>query len=160
VKPEVRERHREHWANQYSKPVPFLDRFWSRVAEGEPDECWEWIGARGPQGYGMFQVKIRMARRAHRISYELAHGPIPEGMQVLHRCDNPPCVNPAHLRLGTARDNTYDMLAKGRHVGAAKTHCPQGHPYNEANTYVSIGANGRPARQCRTCRRNRVKGLL
>ena len=76
--------------------------------------CWSWTGARGPQGYGFIKRKDGTQLRAHRVSYELAFGPIPPGLQVCHRCDNPPCVRPGHLFLGTARDNAADMVAKGR----------------------------------------------
>ena len=75
--------------------------------------CWEWVGSRTPKGYGKVHFKGR-TKRAHRISYELAHGPIPNGLTVCHTCDNPPCINPAHLFLGTNADNRRDMMAKGR----------------------------------------------
>lgn len=86
------------------------DGFWRKVDIGEPNDCWEWTGHRDRQGYG----RAMKSFLAHRGSFELAHGPIPEGLCVLHRCDNPPCVNPAHLLLGTKRDNAQDAIAKGR----------------------------------------------
>lgn len=78
------------------------------------DGCIVWMGARHPYGYGLMNLRGRMVR-AHRAAYELHHGPIPPGLIVRHTCDNPPCVNPAHLVVGTKRDNTADMLERGRH---------------------------------------------
>jgi hypothetical protein len=100
--------------------TPILDRFWRYSNEGEPDQCWEWTGkARHPFGYGVFGLGTRQAgtMQAHRFSYQLYVGPIPDGMCVLHKCDNPPCVNPDHLFLGTRADNNHDMIAKGRYRG-------------------------------------------
>ena len=79
----------------------------SRVLPG--GECIEWTGARSAAGYGRLGTKY-----AHRVAYEKAHGPIARGMVVRHRCDNPPCVNPAHLELGTQADNMRDMAVRGR----------------------------------------------
>jgi DNA-binding Xre family transcriptional regulator len=92
---------------------PELDehRFWSKV--DTTGECWLWMGSRRPLGYGAVKVGGRVLH-AHRVAYELTHGSIPEGFVVMHRCDNPPCVNPAHLHLGTRSENTRDMHAKGR----------------------------------------------
>jgi DNA-binding transcriptional regulator YiaG len=89
-----------------------VERFWSKV-DKRPDECWNWEAARAKNGYGRFMLNGRN-RLAHVIAYELARGPIPSGLYVLHRCDNPPCVRPDHLFLGTLSDNTQDCLAKGR----------------------------------------------
>lgn len=91
--------------------APATSRFWARVEKS--DACWLWTGPLINAGYGKFKVESR-TRSAHRFSYELRHGPIPEGMIICHTCDNPPCVNPDHLFLGTNKDNSRDMVAKNR----------------------------------------------
>ena len=90
------------------------DRFWTKVdRSGGPDACWEWMGARAPWGYGNAWIS-GVSRSAHRAAWEAVHGPISDGLWVLHRCDNPPCCNPAHLFLGTQADNMRDAARKGR----------------------------------------------
>lgn len=86
-------------------------RFFASISITEG--CWEWQNSRLAGGYGQIKV-MGKSRLAHRVSYELAHGPIPDGLYVLHHCDNPPCVRPDHLFLGTARDNIRDCLSKRR----------------------------------------------
>lgn len=87
--------------------------FWNRVAIGELSECWLWIGDVSEAGYGVFSVN-HTGTGAHRVAYEYANGIIPDGMNVCHRCDVPPCVNPNHLFLGTHQDNMDDKVSKGR----------------------------------------------
>lgn len=89
------------------------DRFAKYVAPGDADACWLWLGTKTEDGYGQMW-NGRRSRIAHRIAYELEFGEIPPGLLVCHRCDNPPCCNPAHLFLGTVMDNALDMIAKGR----------------------------------------------
>ena len=86
--------------------------FWFRVAM-PTDGCWEWQGGRQHQGYGQFRIRER-TQAAHRVAWEMSYGPIPKGMVVCHKCDNPPCCRPDHLFLGTTRDNQRDKWAKGR----------------------------------------------
>ncbi|NDC95747.1 HNH endonuclease [bacterium] len=86
--------------------------FFSKVLKTE--SCWIWTGFRFPFGYGNFYIGKNKNISTHRYSYELHKGEIPEGMVVMHTCDNPPCVNPEHLVLGTQGDNLRDMMAKGR----------------------------------------------
>lgn len=95
-----------------------VDRILSKV-KGGPGGCWIWTGTRNRWGYGGVSVKGRMWL-AHRASYTLFAEPIPDGLQVCHRCDNPPCINPKHLFLGTPRDNVADMISKGRAVKLAQ----------------------------------------
>jgi len=104
-----------------SKSIPAVDRFWPKVAKREPNDCWEWSGARDPNGYGRFYHGRGSYKLSHRVAWELINGVIPGpsgllGMYVLHRCDNPPCCNPGHLFLGTHTDNMADMARKGRHA--------------------------------------------
>ncbi len=97
---------------------PLETRFWNAVDKS--GECWLWIANKDKNGYGKIYANRKHAR-AHRVSWELHYGPIPKGLQVLHNCpsgDNPSCVNPAHLFLGTNSDNMQDKVAKGR--------CPRG----------------------------------
>ena len=95
-----------------------LARFWARVEVASDDECWPWTGGRMTKGYGVFFPRKGKAMGAHRFSWELHNGvEIPDRMQVMHSCDNPPCVNPAHLSVGTSGDNNADKSAKGRNPG-------------------------------------------
>ena len=90
-----------------------VDRFWSKVDRCEPDQCWEWKAAKDIAGYGRLN-RFGRPELSHRVSYQLHHGPIPEGLHVLHSCDNPGCVNPAHLHLGTNTDNIREKMERGR----------------------------------------------
>ena len=107
------------------------ERFWEHAERGSEDDCWEWQGYRTSKGYGRMQVNY-ISLGAHRLSWEIHNGPVPDGLLVCHRCDNPPCVNPEHLFVGTCVDNAQDMLAKGR-----------------ATTGASNGAHTQPHRRPR-----------
>ncbi len=89
-------------------------RFNKKYVINEVTDCWEWTAALNNIGYGMFRWTSNKMRTAHRVSYELFNGPIPIGLAVCHSCDNPKCVNPAHLWAGTLKQNAEDMVAKGR----------------------------------------------
>jgi hypothetical protein len=122
-------------------------RFWDKVQTGPG--CWEWQASRDRRnGYGWFWFEGKM-QKAHRVSYRLNVGPIPEGLQLDHLCRNRGCVNPAHLEPVTSRENTLrgDTFAAAQ---AARTHCPQGHEYTEENT-----ARWNRKRYCRACHRSR-----
>ena len=118
--------------------------------------CWVWQGYLNADNYGNIKVAGIM-KKVHRVSWEVFNGPIPEGICVCHTCDNPPCVNPEHLFLGTRLDNMKDQQKKGRHDNTKKTHCKQGHLFNETNTryYMYDGHNHRV---CRVCDRLRQRG--
>lgn len=88
-------------------------RFNAKFDRRTADECWEWTAARNQHGYGLFHARP-LEQLAHRMAYRFAYGDIPSGFQICHRCDNPPCVNPGHLFLGTHRDNMIDRESKGR----------------------------------------------
>lgn len=100
-----------------ASPVRTLaERFWEKVAKAGPDDCWLWTAALNEHGYGVMRPEGRRSGptvKAHRVSAQLAGMDI-EGLFVRHACDNPPCVNPAHLEPGTPKDNADDMIARGR----------------------------------------------
>lgn len=121
-------------------------RFWNKCKTAS-NGCWIWTGAR-VRGYGVFHMSRKMGY-AHRMAWIIRHGTIPSGAHICHHCDNPPCVNPAHLFVGTPRDNAQDMVKKGRAAWSGITHCPYGHQYTAANTYR--GKTGK--RYCKTCNR-------
>lgn len=124
--------------------------FWSRTRPAE-NGCIEWAGCVDSFGYG------RVGRGqipAHRVSYMLTKGEIGDYL-VCHSCDNPRCVNPDHLWLGTQTDNMRDMVRKGRHSKQQRQQCIHGHPFDEANTYRKSGGQ----RSCRACNRGAVERL-
>lgn len=121
------------------------------------DSCWLWTGSKTSFGYGQMSFGPHDGSRrtwpAHKVSWMLHKGDIPDGLFVCHQCDNPPCVNPDHLFLGTAGDNTRDCISKGRDRGPVAanreaTHCIRGHEFTPENTWVNPKIGGR---QCRMC---------
>lgn len=128
------------------------ERFLCSV-EVQSNGCWLWRGSPEKRGYGRFYMNGNHNVRAHRAAYVLFRGEIPAGMLVCHSCDNPGCVNPAHLWLGTGSDNMRDMVAKGRgrfHYGL-RAHCEAGHPFTPENTYQR-SEGGRRCRECKNAR--------
>lgn len=127
--------------------------------------CWEKTGFRrtprgmahrGPDfGYGLMCYRNKNWS-AHRLAWKLVNGDIPTGMLVMHKCDNPPCCNPDHLKLGTSLDNQKDMSAKKRAAGQSKTHCKRGHELSGENLYLAP-YKGRFLRSCKTCNRLRQR---
>jgi hypothetical protein len=125
------------------------ESFWSRVDVRSDDECWEWQGAITAVGYAKLPFAWE-GRIASRYSYYLnIDENFNRNLFVCHRCDNPICVNPKHLFLGTQKDNMQDMQAKGRSAQAKKTHCPQGHEYRPEN----LCKRRDNRRQCKICKR-------
>lgn len=118
----------------------------SKLVE-KPSGCIEWSGFTDRDGYGQFGAN-RKKIATHRLAWEIANGPIPDGGQVLHRCDNPPCCNPAQLFIGTHADNMTDRLDKGRYL---RPKCRRGHKRTTENTHVRIRPNGYTQRTCLDC---------
>jgi hypothetical protein len=136
------------------------ERFWRLVDRRGPEECWPWLGGTGgghPRGrfWGGKDFGERLIY-SHRIAWELLRGPIPDGLVIDHLCRNGLCQNPAHMRLVTQYVNVTENSESPLALNLAKTHCPQGHPYDDVNTAVitrGIGRMGKPGptRICLTC---------
>jgi hypothetical protein len=135
-----------------------MQRFWDKVDKS--GDCWLWTASKTHQGYGYFRFDGTM-RKAHRMSWLLANGEIPDEMFVCHTCDNPSCVNPEHLWLGNNQDNMDDMNIKSRHAMTKRTHCPKGHEYDEQNTrkYTNpiTGQFMRACRKCDSVRKQKIR---
>ena len=132
-----------------------IERFFSKVSKTET--CWIWTAAHNGIGYGRIRIGGRSGRLlyAHRLSYELVNGAIPEGLVIDHLCKNPSCVNPSHLDAVPQKINAQRGDA-GKHMkiyNGLKTHCPSGHAYDDDNTHHS--PSGR--RHCRACARLRSR---
>lgn len=127
-----------------------MDRFWDKV--DKTSDCWIWTAAKSAAGYGRFKLNGRLVS-PHRLAYEMAFGDIPPGSDVCHRCDNPPCVNPEHLFVGSRSDNMQDCIAKGRFVARDRTRfCINGHDKD----VVGRDAAG----HCLVCSRRRKRDYM
>jgi hypothetical protein len=146
----------ESMKNARLRKHDFWKGFWSKVNRSNgPNACWPWMAAKKGGDYGLYRGK-----GAHRLAWEFCHKTqIPAGLHCCHTCDNPPCVNPTHLFLGTPQENVHDAMRKGRQVARKpgekiKTHCIHGHPFTPENTYIQTPTGGRA---CITCRKERYQ---
>jgi hypothetical protein len=101
------------YAHGHNSKQDLEERVWGHINIGNPNECWEWVGGKNKDGYGRLNISGRIDR-AHRVVYRLANGDIPPNKIILHSCNNPSCCNPNHLRAGTYKENTHDMMVSGR----------------------------------------------
>lgn len=135
-----------------SKKASYEERFLQKVTKTE--SCWIWIGALNSRGYGSFLFNGKITS-AHRYSYEQYKGEIPEGLFVCHSCDNPRCVNPDHLWIGTHSENMKDMISKDRqgYPMRTQTHCRRGHEFAVVGVKTFTRSNGKVERYCKECKR-------
>lgn len=135
-----------------ARPGPRLtwpERIGRYFDELGPDDCWPWTGWCDPKsGYGQYAIPGFGKTTAHRAVYQARVGPIPEGLVLDHLCENTSCVNPAHMRVCTQRENLLRSERTFQSINARKTHCLQGHPYDEVNT-----AYGNGQRRCKACQK-------
>lgn len=124
------------------------ERLLSKVEK--TDSCWLWRGGFNSRKYGKMYAD-KKSWLAHRLSFTLFNGPIPDGLHVCHSCDVPACVNPDHLWVGTAKDNIRDAVDKGHFKRTKKTHCRKGHDYSVAGVYYRVRTNGSVYRSCALC---------
>ena len=128
--------------------IPAENRFWEKVHIGE--KCWTWMGAKTAKGYGQIWVDGK-SDYAHRISFEMHKGPIPDGLEIDHLCENPSCVNPGHLEAVTHAENIRRAARRIDYANSRKTHCMHGHALSGENLRPDKGGR----RQCRECARRR-----
>jgi len=131
--------------------------FWVNVHFGP--SCWEWMGSLTASGYGHCRWNGRTAI-ASRVAFEIFNGPVSDGTDVCHHCDNPRCVRHDHLFTGSRSDNMKDMISKRRDRWSrapAMTHCKNGHEFNSENCgyRTTVSAHGKRGRYCRQCKKNR-----
>lgn len=131
------------------------ERFWPKVNKIEGG-CWEWTAALKDFGHGQFYLSPGKLVSAHRFSFELVNGPTPTGLFVCHKCDNPKCVNPGHLFLGSPQDNMVDKTLKGRHHCEKQTHCKHGHELTPENLVVRESALSITRYRCKTCQKAQI----
>ncbi|MCA1694243.1 MAG: HNH endonuclease [Actinobacteria bacterium] len=146
-----------------SHRIPLAERFWSKVDRRGPDACWPWLAPLLKTGYGQISFGGNRTGLAHRVSWELAYGPIPNGITIDHHCHNIDpdcpggvckhrrCVNPAHLRLRTLSDNVLAGKSQPA-VFARRDRCGKGHLFDAGNTYKWAHGHAPGARHCKRCR--------
>lgn len=136
-------------------PLTVLERIMAKVVKDEVTGCWNFMGSQnGEFGYGCVWVNGKR-KNAHRAMYMAVHGVELKPLEfVCHHCDNPKCVNPDHLWVGTNYQNARDMMDKGRHPNQRKTECKRGHPFSAENTYRNAGTG---IRECKACTRARYR---
>lgn len=147
-----------------NKFTPWTDEQAEKIAERikskikvQSSGCWVWQGATDNKGYG--QIRVRKGTHlAHRISYFIFTGINPEGKHCCHKCDNPPCVNPAHIFLGNMKDNIIDSVQKRRHYNSKLTHCRKGHELSGDNLSYQKTKGGGVERRCKACSNARSRG--
>lgn len=137
------------------------ERFALKINVLNPNGCWLWEGSKTKNGYGQISTSREAGPEyAHRVSWKIHFGPIPDDKIVCHDCpgprDNKDCVNPIHLYLGTYFDNTMDAIFKEGKIVQLKAECPQGHPYTLDNIYIHKGGVSKEWIQCKICTKQRA----